>query len=98
MKIFSLETKKHVLGWSLVLAIFISSIPAMLAFYGRLTLSCPRPESHIMINCDPVILPQNLLFDNSWMLGIVVFALVAYVVLSLIRYFRYKKAISGIQN
>lgn len=96
MKIFSLETKKHLVGWSVsfALILFVGSNYFMQSIFGchepvnlRYAPFCPGRPIAIDLSRNSFGVNQLLVLITDF----IFWFLVVLIILSLIRHFRYKK-------
>ncbi len=102
MKIFSLETKKHLVGWSLGLGVILLIISYG---WGRNEFSCGSYEAGVMDRCvsyfkygwpikfyspsDGFSAPVFLF--TSFLINYIIWILASLLILFIIRHFKYRK-------
>jgi hypothetical protein len=101
MKIFSLETKKHLLGWSLICGVALNLLLNRITFVIVSPPTCQTIDS-ISCNSGSYGFPLNVHFGNFQedvlavtlkqevfpILNYFIWILVVFIILSLIRHFR----------
>lgn len=104
MKIFSLESKWHLVGWSLVLGFiinnlinlkllkFISTMPmAVFPAYEKYTTGYPFHITVYARNNNPEILAASSLFNAYGFANLMFWVFIAFIIFLFARHFKYKK-------